>query len=367
MVAPELLAVRDLDLVRDDAWDVVLAAVADDRELRRAVVEPTLVVLGDGRRVAAPSYTAWWLRGNARLDGQPPTSYAAQGARDLHGLYDPVPASLEALGVDDALLEAIGVRTSVASLLAAPGGADELLDRLAEASRPVGAAALARLYAALADVDPAGIEPPERVRVRADLVVDADDALVLDAPHHLQLSWPAPPLVVPLAVAAAVAAALDLETTGSRLGTVRVTGGEQREAPQVARDVLGDLPGGWVEHDELIVAGQPVDWWLDEDGRVHACTVDGLARGLAWSAGRWDLRLLLTAALETRPASPTCSPSRAWRPATPTSPRAVDHWIIAQASPRRIRPFEVGGVPGYASDSSSGGGAAAGWRWRRRT
>ncbi len=299
VVAPELHAVRDLDLVRDDAWDVVLAAMAGDRELRRAVVEPTLVVLGDGRRVAAPSYTAWWLRGNARLDGQPPTSYAAEGARDLHGLYDPVPASLEALGVDDALLEAIGVRTSVASLLAAPGGADELLDRLADASRPVGAAALARLYAALADVDPAGIEPPERVRVRADLVVDADDAFVLDAPHHLQLSWPAPLLVVPLAVAAAVAAALDLETTGSRLGTVRVTGGEQREAPQVARAVLGDLPGGWVEHDELIVAGQPVDWWLDEGGRVHACTVDGLARGLAWSAGRWDLRLLLTAALET--------------------------------------------------------------------
>jgi hypothetical protein len=27
--------------------------------------------------------------------------------------------------------------------------------------------------------------------------------------------------------------------------------------------------------------------------------VDGLARGLAWSAGRWGLRLLLAAALET--------------------------------------------------------------------
>ena len=63
--------------------------------------------------------------------------------------------------------------------------------------------------------------------------------------------------------------------------------------------MLADLPDEWIEHDELIVAGQPVDWWLDDDGRVHACTVDGLARGLAWSAGRWDLRLLLAAALET--------------------------------------------------------------------
>jgi hypothetical protein len=299
VVAPELLAVRDLDLVRDDAWDVVLSAVAGDRELRRAVVEPTLLVLGNGARVAAPSYTAWWLRVYARLDGRPPTAYAATAAGDLHGLYDPVPASLESLGVDDALLEAIGVRTSVSSLLASHGGAGELLDRLADQSREVDAGALSRLYAALGDCDPDAVDPPDRVRVRADMVVDADDALVLDAPHHLQLSWPAPPLVVPLAVAAAVAEALDLETTGTRLGTVQVGGGEPRNTPEVAREVLDNLPAGWIEHDELSVAGQPVDWWLGEDGRVHACTVDGLARGLAWSAGRWDLRLLLAAALET--------------------------------------------------------------------
>jgi hypothetical protein len=295
-VAPELLAVRDLDLVRDDAWDVVLSAVAADRELRRAVVEPTLLVLGNGNRVAAPSYTAWWLRVNARLDGRPPTSYAAAGAGDLHGLYDAAPGSL---GVDDALLEAIGVRTSVSSLLASRGGAAELLDRLADPTRVVAQAALARLYAALGECDPEALDPPDRVRVRADLVVDADDALVLDAPHHLQLSWPAPPLVVPLAVAPAVAAALDLETTGSRLGAVPVGGGQLRGTPEVAREVLHNLPDEWVEHDELVVAGQPVDWWLDESGRVHACTGDGLARGLAWAARRWDLRLLLAAVLET--------------------------------------------------------------------
>jgi len=299
VVAPELLAVRDLDLVRDEAWGVVLSAVAGDRELRRAVVEPTLLLLGNGSRVAAPSYTSWWLTVNARLDGLAPTSYAASGARDLHGLYDAAPASLEATGVDDALLEAIGVRTSVMSLLASPGGARELLDRLADPSRVVGEAALTRLYAALGEVDPDAVEAPDRVRVRADTVVDADDALVLDAPHHLQLSWPAPPLVVPLAIAAAVASALDLETTGARLGTAPVEGGEARSTPDVAREALPGLAAEWIEHDELTVAGQPVDWWLDDDGQVHACTVDGLARGLAWSAGRWDLRLLLAAALET--------------------------------------------------------------------
>jgi hypothetical protein len=299
VVAPELLALRDLDLVRDDAWDIVLAAVAGDRELRRAVVEPTLLVLGDGSRVAAPSYTAWWLTRNARLAGRPPTSYAASGARDLHGLYDEAPASLAALGVDDALLEAIGVRTSVSSLLASPGGASELLDRLADVANPVDAAALGRLYVALAAVDPDDVEPPERVRVRADLVVAADDALVLDAPQHLQLSWPAPPLVVPLAVASAVAAALDLATTGARLGSVTVSGGVSRSTPEVAHAVLDNTPDAWVEHDELTVAGQSVDWWLGEDGSVHACTLDGLARGLAWSSGRWELRLLLAAVLET--------------------------------------------------------------------
>jgi hypothetical protein len=203
------------------------------------------------------------------------------------------------LGVDAGLLEAIGVRTSVAALLAAPGGAGELLDRLADGTRQIGEAALTRLYAALAEVDPEALDPPERVRVGPDLVVDADDALVLDAPDNLQLSWPTPPLVVPLAVATAVAAILDLDTTGSRLGPVRITGGELRSTPEVARAVLPDLPDEWVEHDELIVAGQPVDWWLDDDKRVHACTVDGLARGLAWAAGRWDQRLLLAAALET--------------------------------------------------------------------
>ena len=88
------------------------------------------------------------------------------------GLYDAAPATLEASGVDDALLEAIGVRTSVTSLLASPGGARELLDRLADSSRVVGEAALTRLYAALGELDPEAVDPPDRVRVRADTVLD---------------------------------------------------------------------------------------------------------------------------------------------------------------------------------------------------
>ena len=77
--------------------------------------------------------------------------------------------------------------------------------------------------------------------------------------------------------------------------------GVARAVPAVATAVLGehaDLPAsGYVEHDDLRVAGVPVEWWVDEDGTVHAATVDGLARGLAWGADRWDRRWALAAVL----------------------------------------------------------------------
>jgi hypothetical protein len=297
VVVQELVAVRDLDLVRDDAWGPVLAEIAGTRELRRAVVEPTWVVADDGRRLAVASYTAWWLRAHARLGGRPPTAFAVAEASDLIGLYDAAPALGGA--VDPALLEVIGVRTSVASLLDRSGGVADLLDRLADPGREVGDGPLARLYTALAALEPDDVSPPARVRVGPRQIVDAADAVVLDAPHHLQLDWPARPLVVPLAAAMAVAAVLDLDTTSARLGDVVVRGGVSRVTPAAAHAVLPDAPASWWEHDEMVVAGQQVDWWVGGDGSVHACTLDGLARGLAWSAGDWSRRLLLAAALET--------------------------------------------------------------------
>ena len=41
------------------------------------------------------------------------------------------------------------------------------------------------------------------------------------------------------------------------------------------------------EFPEITVDGSEVDWWV-EDRQVHAATLDGLARGLAWAAGRWS-------------------------------------------------------------------------------
>ena len=61
--------------------------------------------------------------------------------------------------------------------------------------------------------------------------------------------------------------------------------------------MLADAPRSWHEHDQLTVGGAEVDWWVNPDGEVHAATMDGLARGLAWSAGRWDQRQDVAAVL----------------------------------------------------------------------
>ena len=291
----ELRAVRDLDLVRSDAWPRVLAVFAADPALRAAVVQPARAVLADGRRVDLTSYTAWWLRRHARLDGRAPTAChvaGATGADELEGLYDVVRSDL-----DDDFLRAIGVRTSLAALLAEPGGPDDLLDRLADADRAVRRDQLAAVYAALATVEPSSVSPPERVRVGATTVAAAGDVVVLDAPHHLQLSWPTEPLVVPLSAAAALAEVLDVSMSSELLTGVQLPAGDAREVPA---EVLALLSGGaeqWQEHDALVVGGQEVDWWVGVDGDVHACTVDGLARGLAWAARRWDQRLVVAAVL----------------------------------------------------------------------
>ena len=67
--------------------------------------------------------------------------------------------------------------------------------------------------------------------------------------------------------------------------------------PDNVSALVDGLPVTWQEHDDLAVDGVDVEWWRAPDGAVHAATVDGLARGLAAAAGRWDARLLITAVL----------------------------------------------------------------------
>jgi hypothetical protein len=293
----ELLAVRDLDLVRRDAWPLVLAELAGDPPLRAAVTTPARLRCDDGRSVDVLSYPAWWLRRNATLGGVALTALATPEATDLHGLYDTV--DRDVLDVDPAFLAAVGVRVSLDVLLASPGGADDLLERLADPARAVSAEQLARVYAALARLDPDAVTPPERLRTGPGSVVPAADAVVVTSPAHLQLPWPAPPLVVSPADAAALADVLDVATTDDRLDDPAAPeGGTARPVPPEVAVVLGaGTPASWWEHEELTVAGSPVQWWVDGRGRAHACTVDGLARALAWAARRWSARYEVAAVL----------------------------------------------------------------------
>lgn len=295
---PELVAISDLDLVRPDAWPRVLTELATTAELRSAVVDPARMLLADGRSATAPSYSAWWLREHALIDGRRPTAYALPSATDLTGLYDVFRAERAAGGPDDAFLAAIGVRTSLAALLDERDGPDDLLRRVVAEHAHVADDQLSRLYVAVSGLDPGRVTPPEQLVVPGGRIVPARDALVLDEPQHLQLTWPVPPILVPLSAAADLAEVLDLRTTGSvRSGGVAPAGGRVQLVPDSLRSWMPELPAHWCEHDALLVDGDEVDWWVDPDDVPHACTVDGLARALAWAAARWDARHVIAAIL----------------------------------------------------------------------
>ena len=189
--------------------------LAGDPALRAAVVEPARAVLADGRRVDIPSYTAWWLRRHARLDGRAPELVRRRGSTELAGLYDVV---------------RLRPRPGVPRRRSGSGprwepcwpsrtDPDDLLDRLADPDRRVGPDQLRSLYVALAALDADRVSPPESVRVDPGTVVAADQVVVIDAPAHLQLPWSPAPIVVPLSSAVALADVLDVATsTATALG-----------------------------------------------------------------------------------------------------------------------------------------------------
>nr|WP_206324410.1 molecular chaperone Hsp90 [Streptomyces sp. HNM0574] len=309
-VVTELVAVRDLDLVDDDRWPEALAMLSRP-PLRDALTAPVRVLLPDGGTETVRPYTAWWLRGHPVLDGRRPAGLRAAGAGHspdsvrggptLDGLYEEADAS--AVG-DPQVLRALGVRTSAESLLDEPGGAAELLARLAdpELTPGGGAAQLHALYGLLADLDPNEVTLPDTLRaVTRDgtlRVVEAADAVVADAPDLLPLAGDRPLLPVRPDRAAELAALLDVPRLSESVGTEPVGGGTEREVPPPVRTVLPGAPGTYVEHDELTVAGVELDWHLAADGTLHAATLEGVAAGLAWAAGHWSRRFEVAALLE---------------------------------------------------------------------
>ncbi|MGP3969471.1 sacsin N-terminal ATP-binding-like domain-containing protein [Streptomyces sp. 6N223] len=297
-VAAEVLAVRDLELIDDDRWREALALLSRP-PFRQALTAAVRVRMPDGGVETARSYTAWWLRGAPVLDGRRPAGLRAAGVDPLlAGLYE----DADAADADEEVLRALGVRTTARALLAEPGGAAELLARLADSERDVTPRQLHGLYGLLAGLEPDEVTLPEELRAVVDgvpRVVPADTALVADAPDLLPLADGRALLPVPPDRSSALAAVLDVRTLSAALPAPPPEGGARREVPEAARLLLGpDTPASYVEHEELVIDGTELDWRLAADGTLHAATVEGLAAGLAWSASQWPRRFELAALLE---------------------------------------------------------------------
>ncbi|WP_373316544.1 sacsin N-terminal ATP-binding-like domain-containing protein [Streptomyces xanthophaeus] len=310
-VATELVAVRDLDLVDDDCWPQALAMLAQP-PLRDALTQPVRILLPDGTTQSVRPYTAWWLRDHPVLDGRRPAGLRAAGGDPLlEGLYTPA----DATGFEDEqVLRALGVRTTVAALLDEPGGAGELLGRLADPEREVSGRQLHGLYGALADLDPEQVTLPDELRAVVDgevVVVDAADALIADAPDLLPLTAGLPLLPVAPSRAADLAELLQVRRLSDTVPAEVTTPGEEHEVPESVLLLLGpSTPLTYVEHEELVAGGIELDWRRTPDGTLHAATLEGVAAGLAWSAGQWPRRFEVAALLEDPSRTPELARDR---------------------------------------------------------
>jgi hypothetical protein len=295
-IVAELVAVRDLDAVRDEAIPRLVELIAADPASRRALITPARVVAGS-IALDVPGYTAWWLRRHVARTG-PVLDPAADPA--LRCLFPPAPDWLAAN--DSAIRRALGAIAAIEDLDVA--GVGVLLDRMADPDVPLTAVTAVRLWHRLARLAESGlaVDPPNRVRVlngSGTQVVDAGAAVVVESPMYLQRRDLGGPVPAPPDLADALADLLDLPLAGEvAAGEVAEPAGGGRPAPVPAavRDVLPEAPVTWCEHDALLVDGCEVEWWVSGPV-VHASTVGGLARGLAWAARAWGRRLHVAEAL----------------------------------------------------------------------
>jgi hypothetical protein len=313
--------VADLDLVRSSAHPELLAAIHADERLHRAVITP-VVVPAAGPGVAFASPAAWWLRQElfgGRLWAAPSRAGAPEPvAPGLVDVLPPAPPALRVQDLDAELCRALGGAFTWADVAWDrpgwwdPATLDSVLERLADEHLTIGAADLLRWWRLLAElqIEPDGRVTPRGVRVITGLgttVVPARDAVVVHDRMHLQLRGFGAQIWARGALAGERLAALfGVDLVQDRLGEALVdqTGcGGPALLPPAAREVLdaaGALDVPWCEHDDLQVAGAAVDWWLaplEGTVRVHACTTDGLAEGIAAVLDRPDLLEPLAAVL----------------------------------------------------------------------
>lgn len=257
---PELVAVRDLDLIDDAAWPEALRQLAAAPRTRRLLAD-------------ADGYTAWWLRRYARVDGTPLGLLRHPADTDFDGL---LPAFTVA-GVDpDACRAVLADPGTITDELAAA-----LLEALADPSRTPSPDVVSRTHARLAAavaaglLDLADLQPPDRVRALTGAVIDPEDAFVLDQPWF-GLAVPPDRLVAgDPETASSLAALLDLPlvsevVTAEVASTGRRTTWATEPLGVVLRQLFALPPrtGELVVHQDLrvrlsgaIEATVAVPWW----------------------------------------------------------------------------------------------------------
>ncbi|MGQ4616743.1 sacsin N-terminal ATP-binding-like domain-containing protein [Nocardia sp. R7R-8] len=257
---PELVAVRDLDLIDDAAWPEALRQLAATPRTRRLLTD-------------ADGYTAWWLRRYARVDGTALGLLRHPADADFDGL---LPAFTLA-GVDpDACRAVLADPETITVELAAA-----LLEALADAARTpspdVVSRTHARLGAAVAAglLDLADLRPPDRVRALTGAVADPEDAFVLDRPWFGLVVSPDRLVAGDTETASSLAALLDLPLVSEAVTAEVVSTGRRTtwaaEPLGIVLRQLFDLPpraGELVVHHDLTVrlsgaieATVAVPWW----------------------------------------------------------------------------------------------------------
>ncbi|MCZ3389094.1 MAG: molecular chaperone Hsp90 [Actinomycetia bacterium] len=297
LLAPDVTIVRGIELVEGLSLTDLVGLLAAPGVMR-ALVAPTVVLTGDGRRVAVASPGAWWLSEAPLLDGRSPIEVRVPGDDRLAQFFPVVePPS----GVSQELLDAIGVHSTLERWLQAPDGVNELLDAMADDERVISTDLLAQLYTQITATEhPELVDPPSHLRAIVDgaiAVTDADEVIVAIAPHHaLVLQTPH----IPGTHALADLLDVDVSDDASCAASGIAGSGFERPVPQLP--ILDASLTTYREHDELHIGDVVVDWWVTDQGEVHAATLEGLARALAWASGHWSRRFELAASLE-RPES----------------------------------------------------------------
>lgn len=268
------LVVADLDAVHPQAWPTLLHLLTTEHR-------DVLVPVHDGGATPAPSFTVWWVRHRADvgLDGP----FATKAAADrLAGVLPPPPRVVAGLGVAGQRL--LGGVDDVAEL-DVDGWSAVLESTTADLDPAVAVAAWQALLAGVRAGDDDWADLPELPALVGPgrFAVVTTDAVAVADPMWAQHPGAWPVLVVPRGAVGQVADALELVPARERAPGRVTSTGQRVRTPSAVRAVFPGAPATWLEHEDLVVDGAAVSWWVDD--QVHAATTHGLALAFAAVVG----------------------------------------------------------------------------------